>query len=174
MSGTQTLGTRKTLSYHERGRTPRNTHWTIHEYQATGNVCMIYPFLPPSLFFFLINTVLFFRFFHPKDVHTQRRHYYLTGNLCCFVFQIVQDKYVLCHLINKSDENTGCHIPVPVKAVAGRFSPAELPIIQENSPYGHGILKILLQVLEMASPATFPGVLGRAPFAAILKRIICN
>lgn len=63
-----------------------------------------------------------------------------TGNLCCFVFQIVQKAYVLCHLKKKTDENTGSDIPVPDEDVAGGFPfsgfSSQLPISQENPGTG--------------------------------------
>ena len=57
------------------------------------------------------------------------------------MFEIVQKAYVLCHLMKKTDKNTGSDISVPGEAVAGGLSPgisvngllSELPIIQENS-----------------------------------------
>ena len=104
------------------------------------------------------------------------------GILCCFVFEIVQKAYVLCHLKKKPEENTGSSdIPVHGEAVAGGFSPgisfngllSELPIIQENSAYGYGILiKTHLQVMEMTSLTTCPLVSGRASLPAILLLIL--
>ena len=63
-------------------------------------------------------------------------------NLCCFVFEILQQAYVLCRLKEKKEKKKkkGSEISSPDEAAAGWFSPeiesngflSELPITQET------------------------------------------